>query len=126
MIRKLNFKLAVLLTIITVLLYPPVVAASDCESNCAAQQNKYMGACSYIEDTAEQNSCIRSCLAGGSACSQRCRDQESSVRINPDRLAWLSINEPVGHGTHLCSDDEHCGTGHKCCSGHCKAVDTCN
>lgn len=31
----------------------------------------------------------------------------------------------VGHGTHLCSDDEHCGSGHKCCSGHCKAVSTC-
>lgn len=31
----------------------------------------------------------------------------------------------VGHGTHLCSADEHCGTGHKCCSGHCKAVATC-
>ncbi len=29
------------------------------------------------------------------------------------------------HGTHLCSDDSHCGTDHKCCSGHCKWVDTC-
>ncbi len=35
-----------------------------------------------------------------------------------------SVHAPQ-HGTHLCSDDEHCGTGHKCCSGHCKAVSTC-
>lgn len=35
-----------------------------------------------------------------------------------------SVRAPQ-HGTHLCSDDDHCGTGHKCCSGHCKAVSTC-
>ena len=32
----------------------------------------------------------------------------------------------VNHtGTHLCKEDDHCGSGHKCCSGHCKMVDTC-
>jgi hypothetical protein len=36
-----------------------------------------------------------------------------------------STPDDVGHGTHLCSADEHCGSGHKCCSGHCMAVDTC-
>jgi hypothetical protein len=35
--------------------------------------------------------------------------------------------QPVdpGHGTHLCSEDEHCGAGHKCCDGHCMMVSTC-
>ncbi len=31
----------------------------------------------------------------------------------------------IQHGTHLCSAPSHCGTGHLCCSGHCKAVSTC-
>ncbi len=30
-----------------------------------------------------------------------------------------------GHGTHLCTADEDCGVGHKCCEGHCLMVATC-
>ena len=37
----------------------------------------------------------------------------------------MSRRPEFQHGTHLCSADSHCGTGHKCCSGHCKAVSTC-
>jgi len=37
----------------------------------------------------------------------------------------MSLPEELQHGVHLCSADSHCGTGHKCCSGHCKAVVTC-
>ena len=33
--------------------------------------------------------------------------------------------ERASHGTHLCTADSDCGTDHKCCSGHCKWVDTC-
>jgi hypothetical protein len=33
--------------------------------------------------------------------------------------------ERTSHGTHLCSADDHCGVGHKCCDGHCEMVDTC-
>jgi len=40
--------------------------------------------------------------------------------------AGRSYSTPIpGHGTHLCSADSHCGTGHKCCSGHCQAVSVC-
>jgi len=36
-----------------------------------------------------------------------------------------SVRTPISHGTHLCEEHEDCGTGHMCCSGHCKKVDTC-
>lgn len=49
----------------------------------------------------------------------------ASVRIiSVEGLRKYTGSEPQ-HGTHLCSQDSHCGTGHKCCSGHCKAVVTC-
>lgn len=56
--------------------------------------------------------------------------QWSVTSVALERIAGLqfprdySVRAPQ-HGTHLCSRDEHCGTGHKCCSGHCKAVVTC-
>lgn len=41
------------------------------------------------------------------------------------RVAPVESCERTSHGTHLCSADEHCGVGHKCCDGHCQMVDTC-
>lgn len=40
-------------------------------------------------------------------------------------LGTQNASPVVQHGTHLCSAHSHCGTGHLCCSGHCKAVQTC-
>ena len=52
-----------------------------------------------------------------------CVDRE---RLDSEKSLELAMNGPVYHGTHLCTDDQDCGTDHKCCSGHCKAVVTCN
>jgi len=119
--------------------------AQSCEDVCFAQQNTCMRGCRAISDTARQNSCVRGCLRGGTACARRCRqgllDQFNGLsltalagerksprmasRIGEKYLDKIFVQPEIGHGTHLCSADSHCGTGHKCCSGHCKAVATC-
>ena len=49
----------------------------------------------------------------------------TGAAINGGSFERDSKSDRPSHGTHLCSDDSHCGTDHKCCSGHCKYVDTC-
>ena len=56
--------------------------------------------------------------------------QQELISSLPGPLGKLMPEKPYSartlqHGTHLCSADDHCGTGHKCCSGHCKASVTC-
>lgn len=47
------------------------------------------------------------------------------ARLPGPAIRNMSRPEDYWHGVHLCSIDSHCGSGHKCCSGHCKAVATC-
>lgn len=60
--------------------------------------------------------CVVFAAAAGAAITAGALERSSTLAVQCDR---------PGHGTHLCSDDSHCGSGHKCCSGHCKWVDTC-
>ena len=119
------FSYSVFIAVLALLIHQPVLAASDCENVCASQQDTCMDGCSYIEDTNEQNTCVRGCLSGGRSCAKRCPAQENSFIIEFNDILGLTMNDAIYHGTHLCSDDIDCGTDHKCCSGHCKAVDTC-
>ena len=124
--KRYFFSYSVFIAVLALFIHQPVFAASDCENICASQQDTCMNGCSYIKDTDEQNSCIRGCLSGGSSCAKRCPKQESSFIIEFNDALGLTMNDPIYHGTHLCTDDPDCGTGWKCCSGHCKNVDTCN
>lgn len=65
---------------------------SDCEDNCAAQQNTCMEGCSGIKDTDRQNSCVRGCLKGGTACAKRCRGGES---LNYTPVTWSDEGGPT-------------------------------
>jgi hypothetical protein len=52
-------------------------------------------------------------------------NQALQVRFLKPATENMSRSNAIQHGTHLCSAHSHCGTGHLCCSGHCKAVATC-
>lgn len=54
---------------------------------------------------------------------QKSCDRMASFQTLFDQM--FSASDVLWHGSHLCSDDEHCGSGHKCCDGHCKQVATC-
>lgn len=51
--------------------------------------------------------------------------EQISKALATFKLGTRNYSPVVQHGTHLCSKHKHCGTGHLCCSGHCKAVQTC-
>lgn len=51
--------------------------------------------------------------------------QQISKALAVFKLGKQNASPVVRHGTHLCSAHDHCGTGHLCCSGHCKAVSVC-
>lgn len=51
--------------------------------------------------------------------------EQVSKALATFKLGDRNASPVVQHGTHLCSAHSHCGTGHLCCSGHCKAVQTC-
>lgn len=51
--------------------------------------------------------------------------QQVAKVLSAFKLGPKNSSPVVRHGTHLCSAHEHCGTGHLCCSGHCKAVSVC-
>lgn len=75
-------------------------AFADCESNCAAQQDTCMNGCSYMEeDSDEQNSCVRGCLRGGSACARRCREQENSFNNEFDKGFEQTVINTVSQQT---------------------------
>ena len=74
---------------------PNTVYADGCEDICFAQQNTCMKGCSSIKDTDNQNSCVRGCLRGGTACANRCR-QKGELRIFPDELMRAAgLNDTV-------------------------------
>jgi hypothetical protein len=45
---------------------------------------------------------------------------QSRVPTKPDY-----IHRILGHGAHQCVQDNQCGAGHRCCSGHCYAIVSC-
>ena len=68
---------------------PNTAYAGGCEDICFAQQNTCMEGCSYINDTDKQNSCVRGCLRGGTACAKRCR-QKGELKNLPHELHWAA------------------------------------
>ena len=80
--------------------------ADDCEDRCFAQQNTCMKGCGYIKDTEKQNSCVRGCLRGGTACAKRCRQKGAvepsldnfirTVRPNIAELSCTPVSQSCG------------------------------
>lgn len=66
-------------------------------------------------------------LAGGmpGETSAAYDTQQITKALAAFKLDPQNSSPVVEHGTHLCSHPDHCGTGHLCCSGHCKAVSVC-
>jgi len=54
-----------------------------------------------------------------------CVSEQPVAELTQLYLQKHAAADSIQHGTHLCTYDDDCGTDHKCCSGHCKRVDTC-
>lgn len=71
------------------------------------------------------NTEIQSC----DVSQQSCKPSQSSNEIAQikigDVLGFLDRQETDPHTFIQCTVDSQCGSGHKCCSNHCKAVVTC-
>jgi len=71
------------------------------------------------------NTEIQSCDASQQSCKpSQDSDEIAQIKIN-DAIKFLELPENNPQNWIQCTTDSACGSGHKCCSNHCKAVVTC-
>ena len=74
---------------------------------------------------ATANKVIQSCFASGQLCKpSQVSDEIAQIKVG-DVLKFLERQETDPHTFIQCTRDSDCGSGHKCCGDHCKAVVTC-
>lgn len=71
------------------------------------------------------NTEIQSCDASRQSCKPSQSSNEIAQLKTGDLIRFLERPETDPQTFIQCTDDEQCGSGHKCCSNHCKAVVTC-
>ncbi len=71
------------------------------------------------------NTEIQSCDASRQSCGPSQISNEFAQLKLGEVFGISDRQETDPHTWIQCTDDSHCGSGHKCCSNHCKAVVTC-
>ncbi len=71
------------------------------------------------------NTEIQSCDASRQSCKPSQISTEIAQLKTSDAFRFLDRPETDPHTWIQCRKDKECGSGHKCCGNHCKAVVTC-